>query len=162
MESLINTIEDIKQKITDSEYKTLMDNLKTVHDTKEKNQFYEVTYFELKPVLNKERNELSYIIKPRIKRDICKMSESIMNSDSFKNNDFDEWLRKHTGDCQIHLKIEKEDKSTFYEIRYASTYSSLGEHNLNSTCFYDEDEDEQMARIDLQENIMLKIKKISL
>lgn len=169
MESLINTIEDIKQKITDSEYKTLMDNLKTVHDTKEKNQFYEVTYFELKPVLTKERIEFGYKIEPRLKRDICKMSDEITSSDSFKNNDFDEWIKDRTGDCQIHLKVEKEDKNPFYEIRFGGAISSISAHDLACTRFcrceeYEDDNEEcpHTTAIDLQENIVLNIKKITL
>ena len=38
MDKILDVMEDIKQKITDNEYKTIMDSLKEIHKNKEVNE----------------------------------------------------------------------------------------------------------------------------
>ena len=38
MDKILDVMEDIKQKITDNEYKTIMDSLKEIHKNKEDNE----------------------------------------------------------------------------------------------------------------------------
>lgn len=86
MDDIVNVIEDIKEKISDSEYKTLMDNLKAVHDKKESENLYEVTYYDQEPRLEKEGSRYLYHICPVKKTTICKIGNSIRDCPYWNDN----------------------------------------------------------------------------
>lgn len=86
MDNIVNTIEDIKQKISSSEYKTLLDNLKVVHDKKEYDNLYEVTYYDQEPKLEKEGSMYLYRICPVKKTTICKIGNSIRDCPFWNDN----------------------------------------------------------------------------
>jgi hypothetical protein len=47
---LVSMIDDIKDKINDEEYRTLMEKSKKIFKKKEDEEFYKITYMELKPI----------------------------------------------------------------------------------------------------------------
>ena len=62
MENILNVVEDIKEKIEDNEYKTIMDNLKIIHDKDKpdyENEFLKIIknmHQEQKEIYNREHN----------------------------------------------------------------------------------------------------------
>lgn len=153
MESLINTIEDIKQKITDSEYKTLMDNLKTVHDKKESNGLYELKFIH--QTIHQEFEDSMHpscsTIKCKIKKRIVKVEDDYSSDrinqlcDDINNHNRDEWY--------IRLQCLWESIPTLV---FSETISQTGEYIRSDPNDHSEDNETYIKYTDI---IPLSIKK---
>lgn len=154
MEKVINTVEDIKQKITDCEYKTLMDNLKIVHDKKESNNLYELKFIH--QTIHQEFETSIYpscsTIKCKIQKRIVKVEHDYSSDrinqlcDDINNHNRDEWY--------IRLKSLWESIPT---LTFSETISQTGEYIRSDPD--DNDNEDNETFIKYTDIIPLSIKK---
>jgi len=153
MESIINTVEDIKQKITDSEYKTLMDNLKIVHDKKESDDLY-----ELKFIHQSIRQEFEDAMHPSCSTIRCKIQKRIVKLEhdyrSDTINHFCDNINNHNpGEWYIRLQCLRESIPT---ISFSETISQTGEYVRSNPEDHNTDNETYIKYTDI---IPLSIKK---
>jgi hypothetical protein len=90
MDKLLNSIDDVKLKLTDMEYKNICDQMAVLHKVPE-NAFYELAYIvvEINSVSKDDLGDFKYMqyeYQPRIHKKIIKMKLDDRRFNEYKNN----------------------------------------------------------------------------
>jgi len=143
---------DIKEKITDKEFKDIMDALGVVHKEDKKQDVYLFKYYKMKLDVGRMNDgAIGNRLKYRYKETKVVLHDNL-TEDGFINRVMNNI--KHGIDCEFYIKKDRENKEEYPELaRTCKTVENL-------ECMKDATEDDYLVFLEYNEIIPISIEKL--